>query len=492
MKKTLIYTLTFILVVIANVACEKDTPEIDKPNDKKKIDIVSQFIYDGMSSFYLWAEDVVDKKPTPEHTNPNEYFESILYKPTDIWSWITDDAEELLSDFEGTITNAFGFNPRALWTNDKYEELIGFVRYVVPNTPAERVGIKRGDVIVKINGQKITRSNYSTLYGSNSKTTFTVLDQDWKNEKEIEITPERINSDPVLFYDTYEIDDKNIGYLFYTTYASGFNNSLYKAFERFKNDNITDLVLDLRYNPGGSISTAGYLLSLIAPKTFVNDKSVFTKMSYNTYVNGVYDKNGWERGSRLGNYNKSTDFNPINANIDLKKVYIITTNQSASASELTTFCLRPFMDVVHIGENTSGKYTASWTIHAYDDFDNRAQPVYNEKDVSNKDKAKLKNWAMQPIVGRYTDKDGNDFVKEGTLKPNYPIKSQELNTTSWKPIGDVNDYLFAKAISLITGRPYNESKVRAHYKERAIESNLKSIQEERLSRSVLLDNVMNP
>lgn len=491
MKKSLIYTLSLIWIIVANLSCEKETPKVDKPNTDKNVDIVAQFIYDGMSSFYLWDDKVVDKKPTPKDTDPEKYFESILYKPTDIWSWITDDAEELLADFEGTSNNAFGFNPRVLWTNDKYEELIGFVRYVLPNTPAERAGIKRGEVIVLINGKKITLSNYMTLYGANTKTTFTILDQSGENSREVEITPEKITSDPVQFYDTYEIDGKKIGYLFYTSYATGFNNSLFEAFTKFKNDNISDLVLDLRYNPGGSVSTAGYLLSLIAPKEYVENKSLFTKMSYNAFVNSVYDQKGWERGSRLGYYNKETDTNPINGNLDLNKVYIITTNQSASASELTTFCLRPFMDVVHIGEKTSGKYTASWTIHAYNDFDNRAQPIYDENKMSSNDKSKLKNWAMQPIVGRYTDKDGKDFVKEGTLNPDYPILSQELNTETWKQIGDVHDYLFAKAISLITGTPYNESKMRNGYSEKALESNLQSIQELRMSRSVLLDNI-NP
>lgn len=155
MKKSLIYTLSLIWIIVANLSCEKETPKVDKPNTDKNVDIVAQFIYDGMSSFYLWDDKVVDKKPTPNDTDPEKYFESILYKPTDIWSWITDDAEELLADFEGTSNNAFGFNPRVLWTNDKYEELIGFVRYVLPNTPAERAGIKRGEVIVLINGKKL-------------------------------------------------------------------------------------------------------------------------------------------------------------------------------------------------------------------------------------------------------------------------------------------------------------------------------------------------
>lgn len=95
---------------------------------------------------------------------------------------------------------------------------------------------------------------------------------------------------------------------------------------------------------------------------------------------------------------------------------------------------------------------------------------------------------MQPIVGRYTDKDGNDFVADGTLIPNHPIETQEYNTETWTPIGDPDDYLFAKAISLITGKPYDETRFRSATAMGA-ESGLKSQQEERISRAVLLDNL---
>lgn len=490
MKKIFIYLFSALLIVGVSVSCSKDDsdiPETEKPTNE--INVVSQFVYDGLSNFYLWNDKMVSKTPTPKDNDPKAYFESVLYEPTDKWSWITDDVDELLADFEGESMYAFGFNPVALWLDSNKKQLIGFVRYVYPNTPAEEVGLKRGDVITKINGQNITLDNYMTLYGATSKTTFTVLDKDLENQKSVEITPRSISTDPVLFYDVYDnLDEsKKIGYLFYTGYIANYNNSLYAAFEKFKDEGVTDLVLDLRYNPGGSVSAAGYLLSLIAPKSYVESKSVFTTMSYNSFVNAAYDNNKWERSDRLGTYNSKTENNPLNVNLDLDKVYIIATNSSASASELTTFCLRPFMEVVHIGEDTSGKYTASWTIHPYDNYGGSVQPIYKEESINRADKQKLKNWAMQPIVGRYTDKDGKDFVAEGTLTPNYPIETQEYNTMTWKDIGDPEDYLFAKAISLITGKPYDETKFRASTAI-AVETGLKSRQEERRSRAVLLDN----
>ncbi len=420
---------------------------------------VSQFVYDGMSNYYLWADDVKNKKPTTADFNPEKYFYKILHD-TDTqhgWSWITDDVDALMADFQGESTDAFGFQPLALYTDDSYTTVVGFVRYVFPGTPAAAAGLKRGEVITRINGQTITENNFLKLYGANTETTFTVLDQNFANARELKIIPAKISTDPVLYSNIYEIEGSKIGYLFYTNFIENYNESLHKVFTNFKTQGITDLVLDLRYNPGGGISAANYLASLIAPEITVKNKEVFTIMSYNNYVNAAFDNNKWDRKDYLGDYDLTKLSNPVSANLNLTRVYVIATRSSASASELLTFCLGPYMQVEHIGEKTSGKYTASWTIHAYNDFDGRVQPVYQESSLNTQEKSMLKNWAMQPIVGRFTDKNNTDFIATNGLVPDYPINTQEYNTATWKPIGDVNDYLFAKAISLITGKPYTVS-----------------------------------
>jgi len=450
-------------------------------NIAKEINIVSQFVYDGMSLYYFWADEVKNKKPTVADVNPENYFYKIL-NSTDTqhgWSWITDDINSLLSGFSGEATDAFGFQPFPLYADDTYTTVVGFIRYVYPDSPADKAGLKRGEVITKINGQTITTNNYTLLYGANAETTFTVTDQYFKNPRDVKVMPAKINTDPVLYSNVYEMDGKKIGYLFYTNFYENYNASLYQVFSEFKTAGVTDLVLDLRYNPGGGISAATYLASLIAPESNVRNKDVFTVMSYNSYVNGIFDKNKWDRRDYLGDYNNAKYQDPLNANLNLNKVYVIATGSSASASELITFCLEPFMQVEHIGEKTAGKYTASWTIHAYDDFENSVHPIYVESKLTDSEKDKLKNWGMQPIVGRYTDKNNNDFIATNGLVPDYAINTQEYNTATWKPIGDVNDYLFAKAISLITGKPYQTTATRnlmiPEYKDAELYSTIESV-----------------
>ncbi|HBG40504.1 MAG TPA: hypothetical protein DDW85_03690 [Porphyromonadaceae bacterium] len=490
MKKIFAFLLGF--TVLFSVSCEKK--ETDLPI-YEETSAINQFIYDGMSTVYLWADEMKDKKPTSADTDSKEYFEKLLYT-TDTehgWSWITDDVDALLADFSGEATAAFGFAPYLLWYDQTRTRLVAFVRYVFPGTPAQKAGLVRGDIIDKINSGNITEDNYALLYSTNSETTFTVYDQQYENPKEVTIVPASLDTDPVLADTIYtELGSgKKIGYLFYTNFISEYNDHLYEVFQKFKAEGITHLVLDLRYNTGGDVSAATYLASLIAPKAVVETKPLFTELTYNDFINKIYREKNWNR-IYLGSYDNTKERNPLDANPDLDKVYIIATSHSYSASELLTFCLKPYTQVEHIGEKTGGKYTASWTVHAYDSFEKngnaRAVTIYDETELSSKEKDELKNWALQPIVARYTDKNENDFIETDGVIPNYPIESQEYNTETWKRIGDPDDYLLAKAVSLITGKPYADTNTKSA-RTQFIDAGWVAPSEEVMRESVNLDDI---
>lgn len=138
----------------------------------------------------------------------------------------------------------------------------------------------------------------------------------------------------------------------YNSFISNFNDELKAAFNEFKSAGVNELILDLRYNHGGEITAAQFLASMIAPEEDVRKQEVFTMLTYNK-----------ELGENI--YKLSTS--SVDANLNLEQVYIIATDDSYSASELITFCLREFIPVVHIGSKTGGKYTASITVHPFDD-----------------------------------------------------------------------------------------------------------------------------
>lgn len=421
--------------------------------------VISNFVYDGLSAYYLWADEVESKKPTSSNKDAEKYFYGILNSidKQHGWSWITDDVNSLLNEFAGTPVD-YGWSLALYKVTGTSKNVIAVVKYVFPGTPAFEAGVQRGNIIDKIGGTTLDTINYESLLFSTSTITANVSDKNFQNPRTVNLTPRSIQTNPVLldtvFQGRPEYGGKKIGYMFYTDFISDFNNKLYDAFSRFKTAGVTDLVIDLRYNHGGGIDAAAYFASLVAPKTVVQNQSVFTMLQFNDFLNGVFDKE--DANGRKTFFVNSGAQNPLNMNLDFNKVYIIATDDTYSAAELLTFCLKPYMNVIHIGEGTGGKYTGSWTIHAYSTFkdadgNNRTTPVYDENDLSNEKKAALQNWAMQAIVAKYTDKDGKDFISPGYLAPNYPVESIENKPSAWQPIGSTSDYLLAKALSIITG-----------------------------------------
>lgn len=466
MKKNIVFLSVLWLLVIINTSCEEKVSPINQD-----ISVVSQFVYDGMSAYYYWNEEMINKKPSVNDSDPVKYFESLLsgIDTHNGWSWITNDVNALSNEFEGKSLS-FGYN---LGFTKIENEVYAFIKYVHANTPAEKAGLQRLDLIGKLNDQPITtkkegdteyisEEDINLLYGSNT-VKFTIYrfseNGTLKQYSEKTITPDNSAKDPVLFDTIFTIGDKKIGYLFYTDFYANFNYRLYEVFNRFKLNGVTDLVLDLRYNTGGSVSAAIYLASLIAPKTVVENKSPYIVMDYNNIWNTLFDewykeakpadKYKYDRKEYLGVFDSAEDKNPLEANLDLNKVYIIATGNSYSASELTTFCLEPYMNVVHIGSNTGGKYTASWTVHAYDG--ELGMPVYEEKELTSTEKNELKNWAMQPIVAIYSDKDSKNFSNAGYLVPDYKLQEGFGYLDYWTALGDSKDVLLGQALYLITG-----------------------------------------
>ena len=453
---------TTIYVTDANQSGKATIGEV-----KNGINTVSQFVYDGMSKLYFWNYDVTGKKPTLEDKDPKKYFERLLSSvdKKHNWSWITDDAKALFADFAGEPMT-FGYDLDFILVN---EIIYGRIKYVYKDTPAYNAGIRRLDLIGEINGERITadekgyisNKDVDLLYG-NKPVTFSIYrstDKGIEKTKDnVHVTPKVTQTDPVVFDSIYTIGDKTIGYLFYTSFISNFNYRLHEVFLNFKQKGVTDLILDLRYNLGGDITAATYLASIIAPKSNVEQKDIFTILSYNKSIG----QNNYKLGEYVekdiiknGKVITKAEPNPLDANLNLNNISIIATSSSYSASELITFCLRQQMQkVTHIGSKTGGKYTASITIHAYDDKSGSAFPLYPEllpkKSIDAKAKSALENWALQPIVAIYTDKLGNDFIETNGLIPDSEIYEGFGYFDYWKSLGDTDDTLLGESIYLIT------------------------------------------
>ncbi len=429
--------LLFLLSFLAIGCNESPLPEPEDPAPAEvKAEVpeltkkINSFIKLVMNDIYLWYKEVPDLDIRYE-ADSKSYFKKLLYKD-DKWSFITDDIKGLEASFEGVETS-FGYS-LAFGRFSNTQNIFALVEFVYPDTPAAEAGIERGDIIVKMNGADITDDNYTDLlYAANLSLSLGILGEDGISidPNKVSMTAKELNLDPVLIKDIVEHEGKKIGYLFYAQYIASYNSSLDEAFQYFMNEGITDLVVDLRYNPGGGIDAAQYFCSSIAPLSTVNNKETLVTLQWNDkYQQYMKEKNLTE--------NLTVSFiNTTAVKMGLNKVYFLTGTGSASASELTITGLKPYMDVTTVGETTYGKYTASNTFKPELFYDNPE----DYKDFG--------TWAIQPIIARYANSLGVTDFKDG-FQPDIPVDDDLFSGIQ---LGDKEEPLLKAAIEDITGTP---------------------------------------
>lgn len=391
---------------------------------------INKWILEEMQAYYLW-EDKLPEVTDTTSIDPETFFYSLLYDDLDKWSFITDDYSGLSAELEGTPTS-MGYSPAFYLYNNSKNVLI-IVEYVYPDSPAETAGLKRGDIILAIDGELMDTTNYYDLYsgssytvklGSYSSTTGNLS----YSGTELSMIAAEIDADPAIYHTVIEYGGVKTGYLVYTEFVSGTNDkylsTLDDIFDEFSDAGVANLIVDLRYNPGGVIDCAGHLASAIAPSNVVVNKKVLVNMDYNEMLDYYFE---YYEGKNSDNLKYRFPSN--NHNLNLSTVYFLTTSGTASACELLISGLRPYMNSIIVGESTYGKYTGAFVLSDYND-----PPVHN--------------WGIIPIVLKYSNADGyTDFV-DG-LTPDYEIDDDLVNAV---PFGDTSDPVLAKALEVITGQ----------------------------------------
>jgi hypothetical protein len=219
----------------------------------------------------------------------------------------------------------------------------------------------------------------------------------------------------------------------YNGFTSTYDTQLNNAFSSFQNANISDLVIDLRYNGGGSVNTARILSSLIAGQL---NGQLFIKQRWNAKVQPQLSDN------QLNRYFTNTNSDGASLNsVQLNTVYILTTRSTASASELIINALDPYINVVQIGTTTRGKNEFSITL--VDDPGNSYVYNSNREGFINPENS----YAMQPLVGRNENSVGFLDYTEGFTPET--ILAEDLNNMGI--LGDINEPLLAEALSQISG-----------------------------------------
>jgi carboxyl-terminal processing protease len=309
-------------------------------------------------------------------------------------------------------------------------EVYGWVRLVFPNSDASTKNVQRGAVFYAINGTSLTRDNYRSLL---SATTYTLNFADYNNGSitpngvNISFTKTAYNENPIFYTNTYNQGSQKIGYLVYNGFFSDYETQLNNVFTEFKNQNITHLILDMRYNSGGSVNTAIRLASMITGQF---SGQVFSKQQWN---DKILDANGGANASVFVNrFTNSLGNGTTISSLNLSKVIILTTKSTASASELVINGLKPYIQVVQIGATTSGKNVGSITVYDSEDYTkNNVNPAHK--------------YAMQPIVLRIAN--AADFADYTTgLVPDVS-QTEDLNNVG--VIGNTTELLLQTALNYI-------------------------------------------
>lgn len=321
----------------------------------------------------------------------------------------------------------YGFINLAAVQERKTSNIYFVIQGVHKDSSADRAGLKRGMEIVEINNQKITEYNYqSNIYELLQPTAPTTLEVKDRNGKSYTLDSGPIYVNPVIHH---QVND-NVGYLVYSTFEASFDQELFDVFKEFKNQNIKDLILDLRYNGGGHVNSANLISSCIAGDKCIN--KTFASYRYNDERMKASNN---QRPIEIFGYDKYNNLGTsLSAGgLNLPRVFCLVTNSSASASELVINSLRGIdIEVILIGTTTRGKNVGMEEV----------------KLTANDDK-----YMLYPITFQaYNAKGFGDF--ENGFTPDYEIDENSPNKVGFEGYGEfgtMEDPLYAKAISLISG-----------------------------------------
>lgn len=449
MKTKFKLIVLFLSAVFAFQSCQ-DNDDVAAPVNLE----VNDFIWKGLNLYYLWQADVPNlsdnKFATQTELNnflsgypkPESLFESLLYKPeslypaagqaVDRFSWIVDDYLELEGALQGT-TNNNGVEFGLSYKSSGSSEIIGWVRYIIPNSDASTKNIKRGDVFYGVNGTQLTVSNYQALlFGSNNDYTLNMADINGgaftPNGKSVALTKTVLDENPILVNKVIVSGSHKIGYIMYNGFYANYDTQLNDAFGALKTQGITDLVLDLRYNSGGSVQTATRLASMITGQ-FTGQ--IFAKQQWNAKIESYFAANDPESLKNL--FTDKMGTTAINS-VGMTKVYVLTSASTASASELVINGLKPHIPVVQIGDVTTGKNVGSVTL-------------YDSPTFGKENRNPSHRYAMQPLVLKIVNSLGYGDYQSG-LVPTHALK-ETISTLD--VLGSTTEPLLSLAIGKITG-----------------------------------------
>ncbi len=454
MKK---FFMPVLLLGVMLTSCSKDDDineveevevVVEQTAEEKKMLEINDFIWKGMNDIYLYKSNIPQLADDyfSTQTELNDYllkwddpedlfYNGLVYENLDKFSWIVDDYSELESYLAGSSKSA-GFKYGFVYAPNSDTKVLAYVIFVSPEGPADIAGLKRGDLISKVNGTEMTVSNYQSIFNPEMLELGRSTIKDGAlvaNGDPINVTKTVFKEKPIAVDKVFTVNGVKIGYLYLSTFLGEFgvdDVKLNDVFANFKSENIDELIVDLRYNSGGYSEFSADLASMVTGQF---EGQILTQQLWNDNWMDYWKKNDPEAIYNRFDAEVSTE-QAINS-LYLDRVYVIETDRSYSASESFLIALEPYIDVIHVGQNTGGKFQGSVTVYDSNGFFNKEGINPNHK------------YAIQPLIYKYANAVGfTDFV--GGLTPDIE-KDESIGNLG--QLGELDEPLLARTIQAITG-----------------------------------------
>lgn len=347
------------------------------------------WMYETMQQEYLYYQDIPEKKSLNFFNKPSDFLNSMVSsKDKKSGSTFSHIDSVFVTTRSTSTTPTFGFEGTMVRAENGSYGIR--VLYTQENSPAEEVGLKRGDLIIAANNKKINSSDLFYITSPKEAYLFTMgklNERGFDTLQTVQMPSPRIVENKNIYKsDIMEIAGKRVAYIMYNEFGNNDAENLKLLFKDIAGQSVDDIILDLRYNPGGYVNIAQLVSTNLAPQEAIGN--VFLKMTHNDKINQT-DILNFEQ-SLLANGS------PVN----YKNLYVITSSNTASASEIVINCLRPYMAgrLIQVGTATFGK--------------NVAQQLYTDEAKA----PMLEFWMTNSLLSNA--EDFSDYYTSG-LKPDY-------------------------------------------------------------------------
>lgn len=414
MKKYIPFIVSSLIICSCSSDNSKELPEEPDITTENIYEEENKWIYSQMNKNYLWQSEMPDSLDCNYNNDPVTFFESLLSKKDRYSYCVRNSSYNTPPHIEDW---GFTYQKYSTTDNDIYMQVL-----YIQSEELKQQGLKRGDWLKEQNTNISETKQFKKYHLTNNK--FIETTKTFTATRGI-----NYSASTVLLDSVYHIQDKRIGYLCYLEFNS--QEDFVPALNRFKEQQIDELILDLRYNPGGYVSTCKFLCNCIVDESAYNN--IFQIHTYNSILSEeLYRNTGDSVKTEFYTAPQTSEETTLTSGIiplQLKRTYILTSRNSASASEATIICLRPYMEIITIGENTYGKGVGSSTL-----YDKRFK------------------YALQPIIFQYYNADMQTVPESGITADYYISNGYE---TLRGEIGDIDEPLLSTALNIISGGPAN-------------------------------------